>query len=214
MLTPSSSRPIQGDHIQDLRNLIQGMTLSDSSFDTVTWSHKTTEESITLSTSSLPQPMPAQKPVPILPSTTARLHRPSHPPSTTMPSHPHPQASQTATHMPCQITAVPKPSEVDPPWAGETPEGFWAITVGQEVGVFYHCGNVQKRYLSFQQALIAYMVKYDEGRVRAVPLPGGPFWPSSPNPPLPTSPVGSFASSDLYDLWLQVEDLTETMSQL
>ncbi|KAG1843319.1 hypothetical protein F4604DRAFT_1689562 [Suillus subluteus] len=187
MSTPSSSRPTQGDHIQDLHNLLQGMTLSDSSFDTVTWTRKTTKEttekSITLSTST-----PAKKPTP------------------------------------CQVTAVPKPSEIYPPRAGETPEGFWAITVGQEVGVFYHwanvaertnfiSGNVQKCYPSFQQALTAYTVKYNEGRVRAVPLPGDPFWPSS-NPPSPTSSVGSFASSDSYDLWLQVEDLTETMSQL
>ncbi|KAG1888192.1 hypothetical protein F4604DRAFT_2032333, partial [Suillus subluteus] len=82
---------------------------------------------------------------------------------------------------------VPKPSEIYPPQAGETPEGFWAITVRQEVGVFYRwadvaertnfvSGNVQKRYPSFQQALTAYMVKYNKGRVQAVPLPGGPFW--------------------------------------
>ncbi|KAG1871654.1 hypothetical protein F4604DRAFT_1681459 [Suillus subluteus] len=116
--------------------------------------------------------------------------------------------------MPSQVTAVPKPSEVYPPQAGETPEGFWAITVGQEVGVFYCCGNVQKQYPSFQQALTAYTVQYDEGRVRAVPLPDGPFWPSSPNPPSPTSSVDSLASLDLYNLWSQVEDLTETMSQL
>ncbi|KAG1864921.1 hypothetical protein DFJ58DRAFT_655490 [Suillus subalutaceus] len=122
--------------------------------------------------------------------------------------------------MPCQVTAVPKPSEICPPRAGETPEGFWAITIGQEVGVAdvaertnFVSGNVQKRYPSFQQALTAYTVKYDKGRVRAVPLPGGPFWPSS-NHPSPTSSVGSFVSSDSYDLWSQVEDLTETMSQL
>ncbi|KAG2752143.1 hypothetical protein P692DRAFT_201688657, partial [Suillus brevipes Sb2] len=86
----------------------------------------------------------------------------------------------------CQVT-IPMPSEIHPPRAGETPEGFWVIIVGQEVGVFYlwsdvaertHfvSGNIQKRYLSFQEALSAYTVKYDEGRVRAVPLPGGTFW--------------------------------------
>ncbi|KAG0699332.1 hypothetical protein DFH29DRAFT_766188, partial [Suillus ampliporus] len=58
------------------------------------------------------------------------------------------------------------------------PEGYWVITVGQEVGVFYHwadvaertnfiSGNVQKSYPSFQQALEVYTVKYNEGRVRA-----------------------------------------------
>ncbi|KAG1752354.1 uncharacterized protein EDB91DRAFT_1044813 [Suillus paluster] len=130
----------------------------------------------------------------------------------------------------CQVTAaVPMPCDIHPPRANQTPEGFWVITVGQEVGVFYRwadvaertnfvSGNVQKRYTSFQQALAAYTAGCDEGRVRAVPLAGGPFWPSTseslPNPPSPTLSVGSSASSDSYDLWSQVEDLTETISQL
>ncbi|KAG0701650.1 hypothetical protein DFH29DRAFT_775179, partial [Suillus ampliporus] len=57
-------------------------------------------------------------------------------------------------------------------------KGYWVITVGQEVGVFYHwadvteqtnfiSGNIQKSYPSFQQALEAYTIKYNEGRVRA-----------------------------------------------
>lgn len=116
MSTPSS----RGDHIQDLRNLLQGISLSDSSFNTVTWSCKTTEESITLSKSLLPQSTPAKKPSPTLPSTSARLHRPSHPPSTAISSHPQ---SQTVTQIPCQVT-VPIPSEIHPPRASETPEGF------------------------------------------------------------------------------------------
>jgi hypothetical protein len=79
-------------------------------------------------------------------------------------------------------------------------------------------GNVQKGYPSFQQALVAYMVKFNKGRVQAVPLPGGPFWPSPPeslpNPPSPTLSVDSSVSSDSYALWSQVEDFTEAMSQL
>jgi hypothetical protein len=154
MSTPSNDCP--GDHIQDLHNLLQGMTLSggcftrsktnimftinsitDSSFDTITWSHKTTEESITLSRSSLPQSMPTSMPIP--PSTTAHLHRLVHPPTATpsTPSHPQPQALQTATQTPCEVMSVPKPSEIQPPRANEIPDGFWAIIVGQEVGVFY-----------------------------------------------------------------------------
>ncbi|KAG1834284.1 hypothetical protein DFJ58DRAFT_735855 [Suillus subalutaceus] len=190
------------------------MSLSDLSFNTVTWSRKTTEESITLSKSLLPQSTPAKKPLPTLPSTSARLHHPSHPPSAATSSHPQ---SQTVTQTPCQVT-VPIHSEIHPPRASETPEGFWVIIVGQEVGVFYCCDNAQKRYPSFQEALSAYTVKYDEGRVRAVPLPGGAFWPSppesSPNPPSPTLSVDSSVSSDSYELWSQVEDLMETMSQL
>ncbi|KAG1819865.1 uncharacterized protein BJ212DRAFT_1205016, partial [Suillus subaureus] len=55
---------------------------------------------------------------------------------------------------------------------GLKPEGFWAITVGQEVGIFYHwadvaectnyvSGNVQKSYPSFWEALEVYTVKYN-----------------------------------------------------
>ncbi|KAG1894667.1 uncharacterized protein F5891DRAFT_917385, partial [Suillus fuscotomentosus] len=56
--------------------------------------------------------------------------------------------------------------------AGLEPEGFWVVTVGQEVGIFYHwadvaertnfvSGNVQKWYPSFQKALEVYMVQYN-----------------------------------------------------
>ncbi|KAG1906181.1 uncharacterized protein F5891DRAFT_942174, partial [Suillus fuscotomentosus] len=101
--------------------------------------------------------------------------------------------------------------------AGLKPDGFWVITVGQEVGIFYHwyvadvaertnfiSGNVQKRYPSFQEALKVYTVKFNEGGVRAVPIPGGPFWPSSPSPSL---------SAESDEMWSQVDDLSETMSQ-
>jgi hypothetical protein len=144
-----STPPIQHDHIQDLHNLLQGMSLSggcfirlklntftliiDSSFDTVAWSRKTTEESITLSKSSLRQSTPAKKPAPTLYSASAHLNRLNHPPSTAISSHPQPQ---TVAQTLCQVT-VPMPSDIHPPQAGETPEGFWVITVGQEVGVFY-----------------------------------------------------------------------------
>ncbi|KAG1777850.1 hypothetical protein EV702DRAFT_968702, partial [Suillus placidus] len=100
---------------------------------------------------------------------------------------------------------VPAPIEIQAPRAGMDPEGFWVVTVGQEVGIFYVCGNIQKSYPSFQKALEAYTTMYNEGRVRAVPIPGGPFWPS-PSPPSPTS------SSTSDDLWSQVEDLSDTMS--
>ncbi|KAG1831133.1 hypothetical protein EV424DRAFT_1374000 [Suillus variegatus] len=94
------------------------------------------------------------------------------------------------------------------------PEGFWVVTVGQEVGIFYVwadvtvrtnyiSGNIQKSYPSFQKALEAYTTMYNEGRVRAVPIPGGPFWPSLPSPT---------SSSTSDDLWSQVEDLSDTMS--
>ncbi|KAG2055438.1 hypothetical protein BDR06DRAFT_882466, partial [Suillus hirtellus] len=126
------------------------------------------------------------------------------------------QSFTQGTLRPILAAQVPKPSEIAPPCAGLEPEGFYVVTVGQEVGIFYHwanvaerthfvSGNVQKRYPSFQQALEAYTVHYNEGRVRAVPIPGGPFWPSA-SPPSPSW------SADSDDLWLQVDDLSETIS--
>ncbi|KAG1752814.1 hypothetical protein EDB19DRAFT_1627488 [Suillus lakei] len=118
------------------------------------------------------------------------------------------------TQFPFYGVVVPAPIEIQAPCAGIDPEGFWVITVGQEVGIFYVWAdvavrtnyistNIQKSYPSFQKALEAYTTMYNEGRVRAVPIPGGPFWPS---PPSPTS------SSTSDDLWSQVEDLSDTMS--
>ncbi|KAG1789325.1 hypothetical protein EV424DRAFT_1355794 [Suillus variegatus] len=200
-----------GDHIQDLQNLLDRMSLADSSVGTVTWKRKTTEESITLSRTSCTQSthntIPDGRIVPL--PTTLTAQTPSHPVS--IPSH---------------VPLAPTPDEIRPPQAGLKPEGFWVIIVGQEVGVFY-CwadvaertnfvsGSIQKRYPSFQQALHAYTVKYNERSVHAVPIPGGPFWPmnspvSPASPPPPASPT---LSIDSDDLWSQVEDLSDTMSQ-
>jgi hypothetical protein len=251
------------DHIQDLCRLLEGMALSgeyiphprlgqvthsssmiDSPFETITWRRKTVEETITLSRSPhMPHSShaPASVNVPAALSTASAglqtrdtlpsqaLHRDSSPlqaPSsmTTLPP---------AMQFPSHIIVPPKPSEIQPPRAGLEPEGFWVITVGQEVGIFYHwykawvrswafvsnnvdndfradvaeqtnfiSGNIQKSYPSFQKALEAYTIKYSEGRVRAVPTPGGPFWPSL-SPPSPSS-------SD--ELWAQVEDLSGSIA--
>ncbi|KAG2030585.1 hypothetical protein BDR03DRAFT_844591, partial [Suillus americanus] len=89
--------------------------------------------------------------------------------------------------LPSNSVMIPMPSEIAPPHDGLKPEGFWVITVGQEVGIFYHwadvaertnyvSGNVQKSYPSFQEALEVYTIKYNKGRIRAVPIPDGPFW--------------------------------------
>ncbi|KAG2335987.1 hypothetical protein BDR05DRAFT_857960, partial [Suillus weaverae] len=97
-----------------------------------------------------------------------------------------PTAARTTSTFPA---LVPNPEEIHPPRAGLKAEGFWVITVGQEVGIFYHwsvadvaertnfiSGNIQKRYPSFQEALKVYTARFNEGGVRAVPIPGGPFW--------------------------------------
>ncbi|KAG0691984.1 hypothetical protein DFH29DRAFT_818484 [Suillus ampliporus] len=186
-----------------------------SLLDTITWKRKTTEESITLSRSSQSHSSYSsrQTPVPVLGHHNV--------PATLSASSPTQGSTSTATvqpapQFPSYIPVVPKPSEILPPRVGLTPEGFWVITVGQEVGIFYHwadvaertnfvSGNVQKWYPSFQKAHEVYTVKYNEGRVRAVPTPGGPFWPSYPSPASPA------LSSNSDDLWSQVEDWEETV---
>jgi len=95
------------------------------------------------------------------------------------------------------------------------------VTVGQEVGLFYHwddvaaridnvSGNVHKKYKSFDQALQVYTRNYQLGRLRPTPVPGGPFWisrsPSSASPTL-SSPSDS-------DLWSELEDLSDVFSQV
>lgn len=54
----------------------------------------------------------------------------------------------------------------------------------------YVSGSVQKRYPSFTKALQVYTVKYHEGALQVVPLPGGPFFQSNRARSLP-SPTSS-----------------------
>ncbi|KAG1837201.1 hypothetical protein C8R48DRAFT_680364 [Suillus tomentosus] len=124
--------------------------------------------------------------------------------------------AQTPLHpvsIPSHVPLAPTPDEIHPPQAGLKPEGFWVIIIGKEVGVFYCWADVAEQ-TNFQ-ALHAYTVKYNERSIHAVPIPGGPFWPmnspvSPASPPPPTSPT---LSIDSDDLWSQVEDLSDTMSQ-
>ncbi|KAG1892503.1 hypothetical protein F4604DRAFT_1913225 [Suillus subluteus] len=68
--------------------------------------------------------------------------------------------STPAAQFPFHSTMVPAPNNIQVPHANLKPEGFWVITIGQEVGIFYHwadvaeqvnfiSGNVQKSYPSF-----------------------------------------------------------------
>ncbi|KAG1871384.1 hypothetical protein F4604DRAFT_1926118 [Suillus subluteus] len=210
----SASSVTRDDHVQDLQCLLEGMTLSGSSLDTITWKRKTTEETITLSQSSQSHSSLGSQPTPV----PVLGHR-NIPSILSASSSTQGSSVQPALQPSSYIPVIPKPSEILPPCVGLTPDGFWVITVGQEVGIFYHwadvaertnfvSGNVQKRYPSFQQAHEVYTVKYNEGRVRAVPTPGGPFWHSNPSPASPA------LSSDSDDLWSQVEDWEESLSDL
>ncbi|KAH7904943.1 hypothetical protein BJ138DRAFT_1018415, partial [Hygrophoropsis aurantiaca] len=113
---------------------------------------------------------------------------------------------------------VPHPDSIQLPNAGVRPTGFWAVIVGQEVGIFYHwsdvarrthnvSGNIQQKYPSFQEALQHYSECYYRNEVLAVPVPNGPFWPQDctlARPHTPSTPSSS--SSD--GMWSQFEDLS------
>ncbi|EGO03092.1 hypothetical protein SERLA73DRAFT_70553 [Serpula lacrymans var. lacrymans S7.3] len=82
---------------------------------------------------------------------------------------------------------VPRPDHIQPPAKGVTPEGYYVVWVGQEVGIFYTWDNAAervlgvssnryKKYNNFDEALRKYRSKYELGAVQAVPIPGGWFW--------------------------------------
>ncbi|KIJ59502.1 hypothetical protein HYDPIDRAFT_170759 [Hydnomerulius pinastri MD-312] len=116
------------------------------------------------------------------------------------------------------VIPVPHPSALLPPGEDQPVDGFWTVTVGQEVGIFYLwedvakrtnfiAGNRQKKYADFEMALRVYTKKYYEGSVHAVPLPNSGFWPTSPPSPPGYSSHPS-PSTSKEDLWSQVEDFT------
>ncbi|KAH7922361.1 hypothetical protein BV22DRAFT_1131520 [Leucogyrophana mollusca] len=203
-----------------------------SDFDTITWMKKTTtvEETVVLSRTPrqpprtenhLPPnvplaPPPAQhSPPPIPPSLPssagrARISRPSvHAVGIPVPPEQY-------------VPYIPRPDEIALPAPGLAPEGYWVITVGQEVGIFYHwvdvaertnriSGSVQKKYHSFENALRIYTNKWRIGKLEPVPIYAGPFWPVLPTDDQP-SPATSTASSD--SLWQQLDDMSVQMSQV
>ncbi|KAH7923678.1 hypothetical protein BV22DRAFT_1130496 [Leucogyrophana mollusca] len=108
------------------------------------------------------------------------------------------------------VDLFPHPDTIELPADGVRPTGFWVITVGQEVGIFYHwddvakrtnyiSGAIQKKYPSFQEALQHYRTSYDLQLLSAVPVPNGPFSrrnrKSSPVRSLPFSSLSSPARS-------------------
>ncbi|KAI6006014.1 hypothetical protein EDD15DRAFT_2154387, partial [Pisolithus albus] len=131
--------------------------------------------------------------------------------------------SQTQPTQDAFVLLPPNPSEIKPPSGDEPAEGFYVVTVGQEVGIFFSWldaservtnvpGAQHKRYRTFKDALRAYTGKYNEGAVRVTPLAGSRFWPSQsvPNPTPPSTP--SRTSSD--EFWNHVDDISEIATRL
>ncbi|KAI6148046.1 hypothetical protein BKA82DRAFT_76104, partial [Pisolithus tinctorius] len=78
----------------------------------------------------------------------------------------------------------PHPLTFLPPDTTDGIDGYYVITVGQEVGIFFQWSahvtgvpdNSHKRFKTFAAALQAYTTNYNEGLVYATPVPNGPFW--------------------------------------
>ncbi|KIK33853.1 hypothetical protein CY34DRAFT_98921 [Suillus luteus UH-Slu-Lm8-n1] len=126
------------------------------------------------------------------------------------------------------VPPIPHPNELLAPHPDEDPDAYWIITVGQEVGIFFHwvdvaertlgiSGAVQVRKQTWADALRIYMRKYNEGAVEARPHVGGRFWRSHIHETggslAPASPMPSSSSSE-DSIWTHVEDLSTHMSRV
>ncbi|KAI6153013.1 hypothetical protein BKA82DRAFT_4349386 [Pisolithus tinctorius] len=120
------------------------------------------------------------------------------------PSVPHASTSHSSV--------IPHPSDVPRPTS--PPEGFYLVIVGQEVGIFYTwkdaalrvldvSGAVHYKCKTFQRALADYTAAYNNGELRAIPIPGGPFWPTAPHTPSPALSEGE------QSYWAEVDDLSD-----
>lgn len=113
---------------------------SDVSFDSVTYTKKTIEESVTLKIKDQPPPL-STTPIPIL--TPADAIRPSGSsqfvsPPTQCHGQPPLHADSTLPIMAVPYdSSIPHPDELRPP-SGVKIKGYYVVTIGQEVGIFFH----------------------------------------------------------------------------
>jgi hypothetical protein len=74
-------------------------------------------------------------------------------------------------------------------------------------------GAIQKKYRNFEDAIRVYTRNYNQRKLRAVPVPGGIFWPINNLSPINhPSPAISSSSSDV--MWEELEDLSEQFNQV
>ncbi|KAF9231142.1 hypothetical protein BU15DRAFT_68580 [Melanogaster broomeanus] len=106
------------------------------------------------------------------PSPTSKLSTSPAKPSSGPAARPPPPAIHLSSYVP----PVPHPSAILPPSRHATVQGYWVVTVGQEVGIFYSwsdvaertdfiSGNRQHKVSNFKDALAVYTRKYNEGSV-------------------------------------------------
>ncbi|KAG1724204.1 uncharacterized protein EDB91DRAFT_1255340 [Suillus paluster] len=194
-----------------LEDFLSTMKISDISFDSVTYSKKTVEESVTFKIGD-PHRTPRS------PSHSRHAPRSPSPTHSTLsrtcldvpePKHRDRRSaaeSDTAQFSTTQQATVashtPHPDEQYLP-AGTQVQGYYVVTVGQEVGIFF-AGLTPK-----------YMLMESAAHLTPVPTVGGPFWPVGIiHPTPPPSPTTTASSTNSEDLWSYLEDLSEHMSQV
>ena len=69
-------------------------------------------------------------------------------------------------------------------------------------------GAIYYKCKTFQWALADYTATYNKGKLRAIPTPGGPFWPIMPHMPSPTLSEGE------RSYWAEVGDLADLFGQV
>ncbi|KAG2337266.1 hypothetical protein BDR05DRAFT_952775 [Suillus weaverae] len=117
-------------------------------------------------------------------------------------------------------SCTPHPDELYLP-VGTQVQGYYVVTVGQEVGIFFQwldakvcvdgiSGASHTRYDHWADALELYTSHYNMGLLRAVTTVGGLFWPvGTTHPTPPPSPTTTASSTNSKDLWSYLEDLSE-----
>ncbi|KAH7904973.1 hypothetical protein BJ138DRAFT_1118903 [Hygrophoropsis aurantiaca] len=112
-------------------------------------------------------------------------------------------------HVP--LYAPSRPEELRSPRVGQAVKGFYVISKGQEVGIFYNWNDVSERvtsvsgarqevFPSFEDTLEAYTDMYNRGSVVVAPIRGSHFDTLRHNPPSPTDA-----------LWDEVGDIDESL---
>ena len=76
---------------------------------------------------------------------------------------------------------------------------MWVLNISG--AVYYKCKT-------FQRALADYTATYNKGKLRAIPTPGGPFWPTVPRTPSLTLSEGE------RSYWAEVDDLSDLFGQV
>ncbi|KAG1885330.1 uncharacterized protein F5891DRAFT_1201894 [Suillus fuscotomentosus] len=112
---------------------------SDVSFDSVTYTKKTIEESVTFKIND--QPPPSTPPTSTI--TPADSFQPSESPSGSPLTHSPADSTPPIDTVPYD-SYIPHPDELHPP-SGVKIHGYYVVTIGQEVGIFFNWLDAKAR---------------------------------------------------------------------